>query len=148
MRSFLRTLSFTSVLMLMIGTASAQSDRKREVIAEGAGPLIVILPSRGRDSEDFDAVAAGIATAGYRVLRPQPRGAGRSTGPMKNITLHDLARDVAAVIEHEGKDPAVIAGHAFGNWVARMTAVDYPHLVRGVIIVAAAAKAYPSGFAG
>src|SRR5712691_62817 len=158
MRSFLRTLSFTSVLMLMIGTASAQSDRKREliadggvrieVIAEGAGPLIVILPSRGRDSEDFDAVAAGIATAGYRVLRPQPRGAGRSTGPMKNITLHDLAHDVASVIEHEGKGPAVIAGHAFGNWVARMTAVDYPQFVRGVIIVAAAAKAYPSGFAG
>jgi pimeloyl-ACP methyl ester carboxylesterase len=144
--------------ILMITTASAQSDRtgyfvsngdaRIEVIAEGAGPLVALLPSRGRDSEDFDVVAAGIARAGYRVLRPQPRGAGRSTGPMKNLTLHDFARDVAAVIEHEGKGPAVIAGHAFGNWVARMTAVDYPHLVRGVVIVAAAAKAYPAGFAG
>jgi pimeloyl-ACP methyl ester carboxylesterase len=144
--------------MFVIGTASAQSGRKREivadgkvrieVIAEGAGRLIVILPSRGRDSEDYGVVAAGIAKAGYRVLRPQPRGAGRSTGPMKNLTLHDFARDVAAVIEHEGKGPAVIAGHAFGNWVARMTAADYPHLVRGVIIIAAAAKAYPAGFSG
>src|SRR6266851_308578 len=158
MRSLPRILSFASALLLMITTASAQSDRKREivadgdvrieVIAEGAGPLVVLLPSRGRDSEDFDAVAAGIARAGYRVLRPQPRGAGRSTGPMKNLTLHDFANDVAAVIKHESGDPAVIAGHAFGNWVARMTAVDYPHLVRGVVIVAAAAKAYPSGFAG
>ncbi len=158
MRSFLRILSFTSTLILMLGTASAQSDRTREfvssddvhieVIAEGAGPLVVLLPSRGRDSEDFDAVAAGIAGAGYRVLRPQPRGAGRSTGPMKNLTLHDFANDVAAVIKHAGGGPAVIAGHAFGNWVARMTAADYPQLVRGVIIVAAAAKAYPSGFAG
>ncbi len=158
MNSFQRILSSASALLLMIGTASAQSDRTRdfvsngdariEVIAEGAGPLVVILPSRGRDSEDFDAVAAGIAKADYRVLRPQPRGAGRSTGPMKNLTLHDFARDVAAVIEHEGKGPAVIAGHAFGNWVARMTAMDHPQLVRGVVIVAAAAKAYPSGFAG
>ena len=41
-----------------------------------------------------------------------------------------------------------MVGHAFGNWVARMTAVDYPDLVRGVVIVAAAAKAYPSGFEG
>src|SRR5436189_118819 len=41
-----------------------------------------------------------------------------------------------------------IVGHAFGNWIARMTAVDYPNLVRGVVIVAAAAKAYPAGFAG
>ena len=158
MRSFPRFLSLASALLLMIGTASAQPSRIRdfvsngkvriEVIAEGSGPLVVLLLSRGRDSEDFDAVAAGIARAGYRVLRPQPRGAGRSTGPMKDLTLHDFASDVAAVIRHEGKGPAVIAGHAFGNWVARMTAVDHPQLVRGVVIVAAAAKAYPSGFAG
>ncbi|HEY6241417.1 MAG TPA: alpha/beta fold hydrolase, partial [Burkholderiales bacterium] len=158
MRSSLSVLPFASALLLMIATASAQSDRTRElvadgevrieVIAEGAGPLVVLLPSRGRDSEDFDEVAAGIAGAGYRVLRPQPRGAGRSAGPMKDLTLHDFARDVAVVIKHEDKGPAVIVGHAFGNWVARMTAADYPQLVRGVIIVAAAAKAYPAGFAG
>ncbi len=158
MTSLPRTLAFISVLLLTVPPASAQPNRTHdfvsnddariEVIAEGAGPLVVLLPSRGRDSEDYDVVTAGIARSGYRVLRPQPRGAGRSTGPMKGLTLHDFARDVAAVIEHEGKGPAVIAGHAFGNWVARMTAVDHPQLVRGVIIVAAAAKAYPSGFAG
>ena len=42
----------------------------------------------------------------------------------------------------------MIVGHAFGNWVGRMTATDTPDLVRGVVIVAAAAKAYPAGFAG
>ena len=119
-----------------------------EVIAEGSGPLVVLLPSRGRAAEDFDEVAAGIAKAGFRVLRPQPRGAGRSYGPMQDLSLHDFARDTAAVIRNEGGGPAVIVGHAFGNWVARMTAVDHPRLVRGVVIVAAAAKAYPAGFEG
>ena len=117
------------------------------MIAEGAGPLVVLLPSRGRDSEDCDEVAAGIARAGYRVLRPQPRGTCRSTGPMKGLTLHDFARDVAAVIAHADGGPAVVAGHAFGNWVARMTAADHPQLVRGVIILAAAAKTYPKALA-
>ena len=28
-------------------------------------------------------------------------------------------------------DDAVIVGHAYGNWVARMTAADHPKLVRG-----------------
>jgi pimeloyl-ACP methyl ester carboxylesterase len=116
------------------------------VIAEGAGPLVVILPSRGRDSEDYDEVASGIAKTGHRVLRPQPRGTCGSIGPMTGVTLHDFARDVAAVIEHAG-GPAVVAGHAFGNWVARMTAADHPGLVRGVVILAAASKAYPF-FAG
>jgi pimeloyl-ACP methyl ester carboxylesterase len=107
-----------------------------------------MLPSRGRAAEDFDEVAAGLAKAGFRILRPQPRGAGLSSGPMKGLSLHDFARDTAAVTRHEGGGPAVVVGHAFGNWVARMTAVDYPQLVRGVVIVAAAAKAYPAGFTG
>src|SRR5580704_9686212 len=151
-------LAIASASLLMIGAAAAEPQRTRsvvayddvrlDVIAEGRGPLVVLLPGRGRDSQDFDALAAGIATAGFRVLRPQPRGAGASTGPMKGLTLHDFARDMAEVIKHEGSGPAVIVGHAFGNWVARMTAVDDPALVRGVVIVAAAAKAYPNGFTG
>lgn len=111
-----------------------------EVIAEGRGAPIVLLPSLGRDSEEFDPLAAQIAAAGFRVLRPQPRGYGRSKGPMQNLTLHDYARDVALVIEHENAGPAIVAGHAFGHFVAKMTAVDYPNLVRGVVLVAAAQK--------
>ena len=63
-------------------------------------------------------------------------------GPMTNITLHDLARDIAEVVEKLGNGRAVIVGHAYGNWVARMTAADHPKLVRGVVIAAAAAKQY------
>src|SRR6476659_10332912 len=139
--------------MIMTQAASADDKRRRElvrtadgqieVITEGAGPPIVLLPSRGRDSEDYDEVAAGIAKAGFRVLRPQPRGMHASKGPLRDITLHDLARDVAAVTERENAGPAVIVGHAYGNWVARMTAVDHPKLVRGVVLAAAAAKKFP-----
>ena len=116
-------------------------DVRLEVIAEGSGPLVVMLPSRGRGAEDFAGITETIAKAGFRVLRPQPRGAGQSHGPMQNLTLHDLARDIAAVIRHEGGGPAVLVGHAFGSWVARMAAVDHPKLVRGVVMVAAAGRA-------
>ena len=118
-----------------------------DLIAEGSGPLIVMLPSRGRGSEDYDEVADGIARAGFRVLRPQPRGVMRSTGPLAGITLHDLAADVALVIARENAGSAVIVGHAFGHFVARMTAVDHPHLVRGIVLAAAAAKSYPTELA-
>ena len=138
--------------ILMTGIATAQERTRSlvtydnvtiDLIAEGRGPLIVLLPSRGRDSEDYDEVAAGLAKEGFRVLRPQPRGMHASKGPLKDITLHDLARDVATVIERENAGPAVIVGHAYGNWVARMTAVDHPKLVRGVVLAAAAAKRFP-----
>ncbi|HCQ45490.1 alpha/beta hydrolase [Achromobacter sp. LC458] len=116
-----------------------------EVLDQGQGPALVLLPSRGRGAQDFDELAERFVQAGYRVLRPQPRGIGGSTGPMSGITLHDLADDQAAVIRTVARQPVVMVGHAFGNWVARATGVDHPELVRGVVIVAAAAKQYPKG---
>ncbi|PZQ46386.1 MAG: alpha/beta hydrolase [Rhodovulum sulfidophilum] len=139
--------------MAWTGVAEAEAGRERytiergpvtvDVIDEGTGPLMVLLPSSGRDSEDYDLVAESLAKAGYRVLRPQPRGAGASTGPIEGVTLHDLAGDVALAIENAGDGRAIVVGHAIGNWVARMTAVDHPELVRGVVIAAAASKNYP-----
>jgi pimeloyl-ACP methyl ester carboxylesterase len=139
-------------LMIMLPPSQASTDHVRElvkygdveidVIVDGNGPAIVLLPSLARDSEDYDEVASGLAAAGYRVLRPQPRGIGRSQGAMTNISLHDFARDVAEVITRLGAGRALLVGHAYGNWVARMTAVDHPQLVRGVVIAAAAAKQY------
>ena len=91
-------------------------------------------------------MAEGLARAGFRVLRPQPRGAGKSTGLKEGITLHDLANDVALTIENAQDGQAIIVGHAFGNGVARMTAADHPELVRGVVIAAAASKDYPKEY--
>lgn len=114
-----------------------------EVVTQGQGPVLVMLPSRGRDSLDYEEVAQGLAGLGYTVLRPQPRGIGNSTGRMDGLTLHDLADDVAMVIRAFTSEPCIIIGHAFGNWVARMTAVDYPELVRGVVIAAAGGSTFP-----
>jgi pimeloyl-ACP methyl ester carboxylesterase len=108
-----------------------------ELHAQGEGPLVVMIPSLGRGAEDFEDLAGRLARAGYRALRPQPRGLGRSRGPLQGITLHDYARDIAAVIDAEGGGPAVVAGHAFGNFVARATAADYPAQTRAVALLAA-----------
>lgn len=116
-----------------------------EVIAQGAGPVLVILPSLGRGAEDYNVVAKLLAEERFRVLRPQPRGVGRSTGPMSGQTLHDLAADIAAVIEHEKSGPAVVVGHAYGHFVARMLATDHPELVRGVVLAAASSGKVPQG---
>jgi hypothetical protein len=55
------------------------SDVQIDVVIDGNGPAVVLLPSLARDSDDYDEVAEGLAAAGFRVLRPKPRGIGRST---------------------------------------------------------------------
>ncbi len=115
-----------------------------EVLAQGRGHAIVLLPSLGRGASDFDGIAERLAAAGYRALRPQPRGIGQSRGSMAQSDLHDLAADIAAVIEHEHGGRAFVVGHAFGNRVARMLATDRPELVQAVALVAANVGHAPS----
>jgi pimeloyl-ACP methyl ester carboxylesterase len=148
-----RLLTSACLVVFAAGVAGGQGPARTRVqishdrvsidtIVDGDGPAVVLLPSLARDSEDYDEVAAGLARNGFRVLRPQPRGVGKSSGPLDKITLHDSAADIAAVIRSHGGGRAVVVGHAYGNWVARMTATDHPSLVRGVVIAAAAARQY------
>lgn len=112
----------------------------------GPAPVVVLLPSSLRDSLDLTPLALRLAAAGFRVLRPQPRGMGRSSAPADGLTLHHLARDVAdTIVAVGGGGRAIVAGHAFGHFVARVTDLDHPRLVRGVVLLAAAARAFPPG---
>jgi pimeloyl-ACP methyl ester carboxylesterase len=121
-----------------------RADTQIEVLAQGEGPPIVLLPSLGRGATDFDLIAGRLAGANFRVLRPQPRGIGQSRGAMTGIDLHTYAADIAAVIEADGRGAAFVAGHAFGNRVARMLGVDRPDLVKGVSLIAANVGHAPS----
>lgn len=116
-----------------------------EVLSQGSGPAIVILPSLGRGANDYDQVAKRLADDGFRVVRPQPRGIGKSVGPLAGLSMHDFAADVAAVMDQEKTGPAVIVGHAWGSQPARMLAVDRPDLVKGLVMAAASAGKLPPG---
>ena len=113
-----------------------RDDTQIEYYAQGSGTLVVLLPSLGRGAEDFSEIRPRLARV-CRVVTPQPRGIGASRGPMSGVTLHDYARDVAAVVENERAGPAIVGGHAFGNFVARTLATDRPDLVRGVALLGA-----------
>jgi pimeloyl-ACP methyl ester carboxylesterase len=157
-RYFLRVCAMALAAAVLAAATAQASPRSKhlvryadvqiEVVAEGQGPLVVMLPSLGRDSDDYDAVAEAFVRGGYRVLRPAPRGMGRSTGPTTGHSLHSYAQDIAKVIEHEANGSAVVIGHAYGNWVARTVATDHPKQVRGVVIAAAASKRYDPRLTG
>ena len=91
-------------------------------LVQGKGRCLVVIPSFGRDGlADFDKFARLLASAGVRVLKPQPRGIGRSVGSM-HASLQDMANDIAEVVRQLGNGQAVGLDHAFGNCVARLLA--------------------------
>jgi pimeloyl-ACP methyl ester carboxylesterase len=108
-----------------------------QVTVSGQGEPIVFIPSRGRGVEDFDTLSNWLVQAGYQTILPEPRGIGGSTGPLADITYHDLASDVAATIESLVGRPATVIGHDFGNRIARTLASDHSCLVKQLILLSA-----------
>jgi pimeloyl-ACP methyl ester carboxylesterase len=119
------------------------------VLVQGYGPAIVIVPSYGRDGgDDFNGITNTIVQAGYKVLRPQPRGMLGSTGPMVNVTIDDLASDIAAVIDQLASGRALVLGHAFGTFVTKRVALNYPSKVPAIISAAGGGQKIPTDIAG
>ena len=118
-----------------------KADVSIETYVDGAGPAIVILPSYGRDGgADFDYFADRLTAAGFKTLRPQPRGIAGSTGTLTGVSLREQAADVAHVIQELAAEGAFLLGHAFGHVIASIVAIDFPQLTKGVIFAAAGAS--------
>ena len=103
----------------------------------GDGPTVVLLPGRGGEGpEQYDILGPALAAAGFRAVAVNLRGVGGSSGALDELSLHDLARDIADVIEATDA-PAHLVGRALGNRVARCAAMDFPTLVKSVTLLAA-----------
>ncbi|KAJ3963103.1 hypothetical protein N0V92_000082 [Colletotrichum tropicale] len=113
---------------------TGSSNNTIQVLIEGEGPSLLVWPSFARDSiEDFHEFSTALAEAGYRVLRPQPRGMGESTGPIKT-TWDELGADVVSVIDTFGNGKAVVLGHAAGQRVTKHMAATFPEKVPAIVL--------------
>ena len=106
-----------------------------ECTVSGSGEPLVVLANAGCSTGYLESF--GDRIPGTQIIAINMRGVGASRGPLDNATLHDLATDVAGVLEALQCGPAHILGHAFGNRIARCLAADRPAMVRSAILVAA-----------
>lgn len=114
-----------------------------EAIIEGSGNIIILLPGGGADASSYEHFTPMLNNAGYQTVAINLRGISGSSGPLKRLSLHDLANDVASVIELLESAPVHVIGWAFGNRIARCLASDRPDLVKTIVLLAAGGKAKP-----
>ncbi|MDI3389270.1 alpha/beta hydrolase [Streptomyces sp. B-S-A8] len=94
-----------------------------DLAPQGAAPkgTVVLLPGFTGSKEDFVALLAPIATAGYRAVAVDGRGQYESDGPLDDPSPYaqgELARDVLAQVEALG-GPVHLLGHSLGGQIAR-----------------------------
>lgn len=109
----------------------------------GHGRPVLYIPSLGRTVGDFDELARRMAQHGHMAILPEPRGAGRSSGPAA-ANLFELAKDYEVVLRALCSGPVDVVGHAFGNRVSRALATSAPDRVATVALLAGGGEVQPT----
>jgi pimeloyl-ACP methyl ester carboxylesterase len=91
----------------------------------GDGEMAVLLHGAYTDADVMEAPATGLES-GFRVLRFDRRGHGRSGSLAEPISLTDESNDVAALLDWFGAPTAHILAHDQGAEVAIQFALEHP----------------------
>lgn len=100
----------------------------------GSGVPLLLLHGLGSSSQDWQLQVEAFAPH-YQVITLDVRGHGRSSKPPGPYTIPQFAADLNAFVQALGVAPVHLLGLSLGGMIALQTAVDYPHLLRSLIIV-------------
>lgn len=106
----------------------------------GNGNAVVLLHGFPEDGELWRHIYPALA-AHFTVIIPDLPGSGDSTLPDGDLSIDQLAASVRLILEQEGIEKAVVAGHSMGGYTALAMADKYPSLIAGLSLVHSTAGA-------
>jgi cytochrome P450/pimeloyl-ACP methyl ester carboxylesterase len=117
----------------------------RTITAGDRGPAVVLCPGLVGSAEDYAPMLPAIAAAGFRAVAYDFRGhyeslGNRSDGTAGERSGHTVERhaeELLALVEaFAGGEPAHVAGHSLGGFVARKAALRRPASFRSLTLIA------------
>ncbi|MGC9543831.1 alpha/beta fold hydrolase [Streptomyces sp. UG1] len=105
----------------------------------GAGDLVVLIHPGYVDHRFFDDQIPALVCAGHRVIAADVRGFGFSANASKPFRWAD---DLGDLLRHLDAGPAVLVGACMGAAVVTDTALEYPQLVRAVVVSGGGTSAF------
>jgi pimeloyl-ACP methyl ester carboxylesterase len=106
---------------------------------DGDGPPVLLLHAGIADLRSWDDMVGPLTGAGYRIIRYDRRGFGRST--TDDVEFSNRA-DAVAVLSACGIERAGLVGNSAGGQIAFDTAIEHPDRVVAVVGVGAGLGGY------
>jgi 3-oxoadipate enol-lactonase len=116
-------------------------DLNYEITGPADGPAVVLSNSIGTDLGLWDAQMP--ALSGYRVLRYDQRGHGRSPAPPGPYELGQLGGDVLRLLDAEGIDSAHFAGVSLGGMTGMWLGEHHPDRINRLALLCTSAAFGP-----
>jgi pimeloyl-ACP methyl ester carboxylesterase len=110
-----------------------------EVLREGAGDPLVLLPGFGSDLSSFALQTPKLAEQ-FALIGVNPRGVGASNAPATEVyTVERAADDVAVLLD----EPTHVVGASLGAAAALELALRHPEKVRSLVLITPFVTASP-----
>src|ERR1700680_683955 len=103
-----------------------------EVTGPKTGEPVVLIMGLGWDMSGWDPMLPYLK--GYRVLRLDNRGAGRSDAPDTPYSIGGMASDTLKVMDAVDMSSAHVYGASLGSMIAQEIALSHPERVRSLIL--------------
>lgn len=118
----------------------------------GEGPPLVLIHGLAGNMHNFSYAMVERLARDFRVIVVDRPGCGWSERDHDGCArIPEQARMIAAMLEAEGIEPAVLVGHSLGGAVSLALALNHPERVRALALVSALVQAPPEpaeAFAG
>lgn len=109
--------------------------QKLYVHVRGSGMPLVMVHGIMSDSTFFDGAADALADD-YRVITYDRRGYGGSgREEYTDYSVHTQAEDLAEILRDYCSEPAWLVGNSAGGLISIETALSYPELIRGMVLI-------------
>ena len=102
---------------------------------QGSGPPVVLIHGHSADSRMWDLQVPALLAAGYRVIRYDLRGHGRTTAPDTGYTWDHYSADLRDLLDHLQVQRTHLAGLSMGGAVAMHFALDQPARVASLALI-------------
>jgi pimeloyl-ACP methyl ester carboxylesterase len=116
-------------------------------LAVGQGPPLVVLSGFSAEHANPTGVARRFSLRPLLPLANQftVHLVNRKPGLPQGSTMRDLTRHYAHALERTFTGPVAVVGISTGGSIAQQLAIDHPHLVARLVLVAAACRLAPAG---
>lgn len=101
-----------------------------------AAPAVVLIHGNVSSSAWWEYTFARLQNSPYRLIAPDLRGRGHTTGPDDTWTIETLADDIHHLLTALGVGRAHFVGHSLGGVVAIQYTLDHPDSVRSLYLLA------------
>jgi 3-oxoadipate enol-lactonase / 4-carboxymuconolactone decarboxylase len=119
-------------------------DPHYELTGPADGPPVVLSGSLGSDVRMWDPQVEPLAAAGFRVIRYDHRGHGKSPAPTGPYSLAELGGDVLALLDRLGLQRVSWVGLSLGGMVGMWLAENSPDRLDRLVLCCTSASLGPA----